>query len=116
MVCVCVWYCTYPKERKTNDLQARNLFRSCVTTDEVHRMSEVLTCQYPDFDSGLCEGDSLREGGKEGRGWGGNDREKEKRCEERGGERKGNKRARECARVELFVFVHVSDTRRSVDE
>ena len=35
---------------------ARSLFPSCMTADEVNKLSSVLSCRYPDRDTGECQG------------------------------------------------------------
>jgi hypothetical protein len=84
-----------------NYVQARNLFRSCITTEEVDKMSEVLTCHYPDFDSHLCEGEQLR-----GRGWEGwvGMSERKRSVGRRGEERGSGTRERAKVRARTFFL------------
>ena len=36
-------------------VQARELFRGCQTADELNAMREIIACEYPDPDTGLCQ-------------------------------------------------------------
>ena len=36
-------------------IEARELFKGCQTTEELNGMSEILACEHPDPDTGMCQ-------------------------------------------------------------